>query len=146
MKILKLLTILLLIGIVPAFASPKRTEVKQLTYGGVNLNGYSIPNNNVVTSDSVYQSGNEGFLALATQIDASGAVGITYQVSYDNINWWTPYTTSGGTLTAAGTIATTMTANRWIISTAVLAPYMRFIYTATANSHITADTLWQDES
>ena len=146
MRILKLLFVFLLIGLVPAFANQKRTEVKQLTVGGVAINGTAIAANNTVTSDSIYQSGNEGFLALATQIDASGAVGISYQISYDNVNWWTPYTTSSGTLTAAGTLVTSLTANRWVVATAILAPYMRFVYVSTAASHITADTLWQDES
>lgn len=143
MKILKLLVIFLLIGLVPAFAA-KRAEVHQLTVGGVAVNGYVIGSGNTVTSDSVYQTGNLGFLSLATQV--SGNVGITYQVSYDNLNWWTPYTTSTGTLTSIGTIATSITSNRWIIAIAVLAPYTRFVYTSTGSSTITADTLWQDES
>lgn len=147
MKILKLLTIFLLIGsigLVPAFAAPKRTEVKQLTFGGVGGSGQAIGSGQTITSDSVYQSGNEGFLALVTQV--SGTVGINYQVSYDNVNWWTPNTTSSGTLTSAGVIATSISSNTWIIATAVLAPYMRFIYNSTGASTITADTLWQDES
>lgn len=143
MKILKLSVLFLLICAVPSFAA-KRAEFKQLNFGGAGASGYTIPSGATVTSDSIYQNGNLGFLSLATQI--SGTVAITYQVSYDNTNWWTPYTTSSGTLTAAGTIATSITANRWIVSTAVMAPYMRFIYASTGASTITADTLWQDES
>lgn len=143
MKILNLLVLFVLIGLSPSWAA-KRAEVKQLTISGVAVNAYAIGSGVTVTSDSVYQTGNLGFLALATQV--SGNVGITYQVSYDNINWWTPYTTSSGSLTAAGTIATSITSNTWIVATAVLAPYMRFIYASTGSSTITADTLWQDES
>lgn len=143
MKILKLAILFLLIGLSTSWAA-KRAEVKQLTIGGVNVNGYVIPSGLTVTSDSVYQTGNLGFLSLATQV--SGNVGISYQVSYDNNLWWTPNTTSGGTLTAAGTLATSITAKQWIITTFVLAPYLRFIYSSTGSSTITADTLWQDES
>lgn len=143
MRILKLLVLFMLVGLIPAFAA-KRAEVHELTIGGVRANGYAISSGATVTSDSVYQTGNLGFLAIVTQVN--GTVGITYQVSYDNNTWWTPYTTSAGTLTAAGNIATSINANTWIISTAVLAPYMRFIYSSTGASTITADTLWQDES
>ncbi len=144
MKILKLFLLFMLIGLSPSWAA-KRAEVKQLTVGGVAVNGYSIGSGVTVTSDSVYQTGNLGFLAIATQV--IGNVSINYQVSYDNINWWTPYTTSSGSVTSAGLIASSITSNTWIISTAVLAPYMRFIYASTGGlSTITADTLWQDES
>ncbi len=143
MRILKLAILFLLIGLAPVWAA-KRAEVKQLTIGGVAVNGYAIGSGATVTSDTVYQNGNLGFMALATQV--SGNVGITYQVSYDNNLWWTPNTTSAGTLTAAGTIATSITSNSWIITTAVLAPYLRFVYASTGASTITADTIWQDES
>lgn len=143
MKILKLAVLFLLIGLAPVWAA-KRAEVKQLTIGGVAVNAYAIGSGATVTSDSVYQNGNLGFLSLATQV--VGNVSINYQVSYDNLIWWTPNTASSGTLTPAGTIANSITSNSWIISTAVLAPYMRFIYQSTGSSTITADALWQDES
>lgn len=143
MRTLKLLVLFLLIGLVPAFAA-KKSEVKNLTIGGTAVNAYVISSGATVTSDSLYQPGNLGFLSLATKV--SGNVSISYQVSYDNVTWWTPYISSSGTLTSIGTIVSSITADSWIISTAVLAPYTRFIYASTGSSTITANALWQDES
>lgn len=144
MKILRLVALFLLIGLGTAFAAPNRVETHQLTIGGSQLNNYVIPANNTVTSDSVYQIGTNGFLSLATWV--VGNVSISYQISYDNINWWTPYTTNAGTLTSAGTIATSITGNRWIIATAIMAPYIRFNYSSTGTSTIDSLMLWQDQS
>lgn len=144
MRTLKFLLLFLLIGIIPALAAPNRVEIKQLTVSGIPVTGDSLSNGQQLVSDSIYQMGNNGFLSVATQV--SGNVSLSYQVSYDNINWWTPNTSSSGTLTSIGTIATSLTSNTWVISQAVMAPYMRFIYTSTGSSVITADALWQDQS
>ena len=120
----------------------KKAQTKQLTSSGVNI--LSTTTSNPITSDGVYQSGNLGFMSLVVNI--TGNVSISYQLSFDNINWFTPSTTDGTNLTSAGGIVTSLTTNAWIVLTAMLAPYVRFIFTPSGSSTITANTLWQDES
>lgn len=143
MKILKLLILFILLGINISFAAV-RTEYKNLTIAGAPVIAYNISSGATVTSDSVYESGAYNYNGLATIVN--GSVKITYQASYDNINWWTPNTTSAGTLTATGVLATSVTSNTWVSFPAVVAPYIRFNYQSTGASSITAETLWQDWS
>lgn len=131
-----------------AHATTFRTENKRLTISGAVIDATVIPANTTVTSDSVYQKGNLGFQTIATKVRGTNAsVTTTYQVSNDNSNWWTPYTTTAtsGTLTANGTISTSQTADRWVVMPGVIAPYIRFNFAqgSGGSATITADTLWQ---
>lgn len=161
MRILKFFIVFLLIGLIPAHAEQRRVEIKQLTVNGVYINGWSLPKSNgadyvgsksTITTDSIYQNGNNGYGTLATMINASGDVLESYQVSYDNINWWTPnviQSNNAGTISSIATIDSNMLTNSWIQYNWTIAPYVRFIYTnknTTGNSVITADALWQDIS
>ena len=144
MKILNLLISFMLVFAIPSFAA-KRAEVHQLTIGGAAVNGYFIQANNTVTSDSVNMNGNLGFLALATQV--SGNVSISYQVSYDNINWFSPVLTNGsGAVTVESTLDTAIASgNTWITFPYTVYPYDRFIFqnnSATTDS-VTAETVYQ---
>lgn len=126
----------------------KRVQRKRLTQtvAGVTTNIKDVVvTNSTVTTDGVFQSGNWGFMSLVNKI-AGGAIAITYQLSYDGSTWFTPSTTDGTTLTAAGTIVAAATSDCWIILNARMAHYIRFIYTVTGTSTLTADALWQDES
>lgn len=127
----------------PAFAG-KRVTSKKLLISGAPITDYAIGSGATVTTDSLYQSGNVGFTSLLTKV--SGSVTISYQVSNDNSNWYTPYTTDGSSLTAAGAIASAITTDRWVILTAKLAPYVRFIYASSGSSTISSTAIWQDEN
>jgi len=152
MKILRLALLFLLIGLVPAFAAPKRVELHKLTISGTAVDTYLIASSQTVTTDSIYISGNNGYQSLVVTTGGNnGAVTIDTQVSYDNTNWFTPYSMNSptnDTLTAQGRIADGITANRWIILPWTLSPYVRFKFAvgSVTNDTITAETLWQDES
>ncbi len=121
----------------------KKSQRKRLTVAGVDLSA-TVVNNASITTDGVYQPGNIGFMSLVSKI--TGNVAITYQISFDNITWFTPSTTDGTTLTSVGTIVTGQTSDCWIILRAILAPWIRFVFTSTGSSTITGDAIWQDES
>lgn len=123
----------------------KKVENKQLTVSGVNLKAYSTTNNGTVTTDGVYQSGNLGFLTLALQVTA-GSLAVSYQISFDNVTWFTPYSTDGTNLTAIGNIAAAVTTNVWVVLQALLGHYVRFVFVSTGVSTFSANALWQDES
>lgn len=120
----------------------KRVENRQLAVSGVPIQGTTI--SSPITSDGIYQSGNLGFMSLVMKV--SGNVAISYQLSFDNINWFTPNNTDGANLTAVGTIVSALTANAWIVLVAMLAHYVRFTFTPSGSSTISANALWQDES
>ncbi len=127
-----LVGILLMLMPTMAFADITRTMQKVLTISGAPINGLQIASNQTVTSDGIYQAGSQtfGYSALATQISqASGGISvkISYQTSYDNINWFTPNTTSAGTLTSQGVLATAITGNTWIVYQYTVYPYIRFV-------------------
>jgi hypothetical protein len=129
-----------------AHATAFRVNSQLLKVSGVPMNNYTIATSSTVTRDSVYQMGNVGFQSLATMVrGANASITITYQVSYDNANWFTPYNTASGVLTSAATISTSQSADRWIVAPAMLAPYIRFNFAqgAGGTGTITADTLWQ---
>lgn len=142
MKKIFLITLLLIAMSGQAFAMKKVTSQK-LKISGVPITD-TVINGVTVTSDSVYQTGNVGFSALLTKV--SGSINISYQVSNDNSNWYTPYTTDGSTLTSAGAIATAVTADRWIILTARMAPYIRFIFVSAGSSTISSTAIWQNDN
>lgn len=141
----KLLFILLmsLLMINSAHAGMKATS-KTLTIGGSLVSAYAIGSGITVTSDAVYQSGNVGFSDLA--LNVSGNINVSTQVSKDGVTWWTPNVTDGTTLTSAGGVATAVTSDKWIVLTAKLAPYVRFVFASTGSSTITAAYLWQDQN
>lgn len=142
---MKKFIIIVLLLIIPsiAFAGKKATS-KNLTTSGVLISSYAISNGSTVTSDSIYQPGNVGFSSLVMNV--SGNIAISYQVSKDNSNWFDPYTTDGASLTNVGAIVSSITADRWIILTAKLAPYIRYKFISTGSSTISANVIWQDEN
>lgn len=140
-KIILILAVLLISTNV--WAGKKATQ-KTLTISSVPVSAYVIANGVTATSDSVYQAGNVGFAALLMKV--SGTIDVSYEVSRDSSEWYPPYTTDGSSLTAANTVVTGLTANRWIILTAKLAPYIRFKFTSTGSSTISSYYVWQDEN
>lgn len=139
----KIILILIFLAICnPAFAMKKATSQK-LKISNAPITDYVV-SGTTVTSDSLYQTGNVGFTSLLVKV--SGTISIAYQVSNDGSVWYTPYTTDGTTLTSAGAIATGVTADRWIILTAKLAPYIRFSFTSAGSSTISATAIWQNDN
>ncbi len=149
MKKLLLIGIFILLGFSQAYANITKTLTHNLTISNVPINGTTVGANSTITSDSIYQAGasSQGYSALATTIAGSSPnMKITYQVSYDNVNWFNQNTTAQGTLTAQNVLATSITSSTWISYTYITYPYIRFNFqntTATADT-ITADTMWQD--
>lgn len=108
------------------------------------ISSYPIASGATVTSDSIRQSNNEGFANIDMSI--SGSVTISVQVSPDGVNFEDPYTTDGSTLTSAAQIASAVTADRWIIYTAKMAPYIRYKFVAGSASTITARHIHQEDN
>lgn len=127
----------------PAYAG-KRATSKTLTISNVPISATVVGAGVTVTSDSLLQTGNVGFSSLI--LDVSGNIAVSYQVSRNGSTWYTPYTTDGSSLTAAGTIASSVTANRWIVLPTKLAPYVRFVFASTGSSTISSTYVWQDEN
>lgn len=149
MRKLFLVGLFLLLGFNQAFATITRTMQHNLTIAGTPINGTTVGANSTITSDSVYQAGAQtfGYSALATTIAGTNPnMKITYQTSYDNVNWFTPNTTSSGTLTAQNVLVTAATTNTWVVYQYTVYPYIRYNFqntTSTADT-ITAETMWQD--
>lgn len=135
-----IIAIFLVLFSLQAEAGLKVTQ-KQLTISGSPISSYAIGSGLTVTSDSVYQTGNVGYGSMLLLV--SGSVDASFQVSRDGSNWYTPYTTDGITLSAAGAIATAVSADRWIILPIKMAPYVRFIFSANSSSTISANYQWQ---
>ncbi len=142
MKKLILVTLIFIAMSSQAFAMKKATSQK-LKSSGVTI-ADTVVSGTTLTSDSLYQTGNVGFTSLLVKV--TGTISIAYQVSNDNTNWYTPYTTDGTTLTTAGPIASSVSADRWIILTAKLAPYIRFTFTSAGSSTISATAIWQNDN
>lgn len=161
MKKLLLIVFFMLLGFSQAFADITHTLPHNLTTGGNVVNGQTIAgtaiNNTIIatgstlTSDSVYETGTSsfGYSVLATIVNGTG-VKESYQVSYDNNNWFTPNTTNSvGVITPIGTLDTLATGNNWIIYQYPVSTWIRFVFTA-ANSNgatqdsVTAETVYQD--
>lgn len=74
-----------------------------------------------------------GYAGLALSfITGTALINLAFQVSLDQQNWFTISTTDGTTLTAAGAIASSVTASSWIVFTPRPSPFTRFSITATS--------------
>ena len=141
-----IIAIYLLISQGLANATAFRANSQLLTISKAPINNVVIATSSTVTSDSINQTGNVGFQSLATMVrGANASVTISYQVSYDNSTWWTPYNTNLGSLSSAATISTLQSTDRWVVAPAMLAPYIRFVFAqgAGGTATITADSIWQ---
>ena len=150
MRMILLVGLFLLLGFNQAFSAITRIEQHQLSISGVPMVNTVVATSTTVTTDSVYQAGSQtnGYAALATIINGAN-VKLTYQTSYDNINWFSPVTTNGsGTVTAQSTLDSVTNGNTWVIYSYTVYPYIRwnFAVGSTGTSAITAETLWQDWS
>lgn len=148
-KILLVLSFLIL-SILPSHASAIRTESKALTSGGVAINGWSLGNSATLTSDSVYQSGAEAQNYKGLAVEVSGdTLTVKYQLSYDNINWFDPYTASATGIAAdVTTLDSSLSTYKLLVYQTGIAPYVRYIFknNSSAIAAVTAEALWQDWS
>lgn len=71
-----------------------------------------------------------GFTSLLVKT-STGTLAITYQVSTDNTNWYTPYDTDGNALNV---IATAMGSNTWVEFDPTIAQYVRFVFVLTVEN------------
>ena len=148
-----LLGLLMVLITLPAFADVMKTLPKQLTISGTPISATTIAAGSTITSDSVYQpsSLSFGYSALAINATAIGGVTpnikLTYQVSYDNANWFSPALTNGsGAVTVESTLDSAVgTGNTWVVFPYTVYAYDRFIFknnSATTDS-VTAETVYQ---
>lgn len=137
----KLIVFLIAISFCLSAEAGVRATQKVLTISGTAISGTAVGSGVTVTSDSLYQTGNVGYSSMLLLV--SGQVDISYQVSRDGSNWYTPYTTDGSSLTAVGGIASNVTADRWIVLPTRLAPYVRYIFAADSSSTISSNVIWQ---
>lgn len=139
-----LMAILIALITVPAFADGKNVTSHVLTTGGTSISSYAVTSLNDVTTDGILNKGNVGFAALIIETDVS--MSISQQVSNDNTTFYSPNTTDGTDLTTADTVVSNMTAaDRWIILTARMGKYVRFVITPIGNGTITLTYTWQEE-
>lgn len=164
MKNLFLIGLFMLLGLSQANAGMTKTLSHNLTTGGsviygvvqpgTPINATSIPSGTTITTDSVNQAGSFSYGYSAISLIANSATGVTpnikltYQSSYDNINWFSPVTSNGlGVVTVVSTIDTSVgSGNTWIVYNYTVYPYVRFNLqnnSATTDS-VTAETMWQD--
>lgn len=96
------------------------------------------------TSTGINITNCKGFTSLLVVIDTTtyGSFAITYQVSMDNTNWYTPYDTDGNALNV---ISAALTASRWISFDPELALFIRFIFIlSTTNTEMSAYLIYQE--
>lgn len=109
---------------------------------GTLMKSYAIGSGATVNSAAIQQNDNSGYGALVVTI--TGNVAISLQVSNDNATWYTPYTTSGTTLTSVGPIVSALTSTRWIVITPQLAQYIRFVFVDSGSgSTVTVHYIYQ---
>jgi hypothetical protein len=147
---MKKLLALLVLGLALIFSTRADASVKS-TYqvmndsDGTAMSAYTF--STAKTTEAIQVSNNTGFASLIIDVTSGTIDSITYEVSMDGTNWYTPYTTDGTTATTAGSITTAdFTADRWIVLTARLANYVRFTITPSGSTVITASFVFQSAS
>jgi hypothetical protein len=69
-------------------------------------------------------------------LTSAGSLAITFEVSNNGINWYTPYDTDGQDLSV---VYGALTGDKWIVFTPEIAEYIRFKFVLTSsNSTVTA--------
>lgn len=145
MKKVMLIMLFLFFAFLPQAEARKGVVSQTLSDSvGVEIRGYTF--SSPVTTDMVSVGPNTGYATLVVDVTSGTIDSITYEVSFDGTNWYTPYTTDGTSLTSAGSVVTdNFTADRWIILTARLANYIRFTITPSGSTVIRADLIYQGE-
>ena len=79
----------------------------------------------------------------AVLVSTTDSITLTLEVSLDNVNFYTPYSSDKNDL---GYIVSGLTANRYIVINTCLAKFMRFKMVVNANSTTTLKFIQQEES
>lgn len=121
-----------------------------LNAAGASISALAMANGVAVNSEPIKVERNVGFFVLLVKEDKLGGAGdvdIYAEYSMDGVNWHRPNTTSGGVLTQEANIVTTLqNTTKWIVFTARLANYVRFVFDPDADSQVTADFIYQEDS
>lgn len=119
------------------------------TAAGVAITALDMANGVAVNSKSYKVNRNVGFFTLLVTESKAGGTGdvdIYCEYSLDGTNWYRANTTSAGVLTQEANIVTTLqAASKWIVFTARLAKYVRFVFDPDADSQVTADFIYQED-
>ena len=116
---------------------PRNILTKEfLKVGGTNVDGTAMTTSTgTYTSDALRPHFSSGNAALVIKTTA-GSLAITYQVSDNGSDWYTPYDASGSTVDS---LATNLTASTWIAFEPVPCEWMRIVMVLTgANSTVSA--------
>lgn len=131
-KVMLLATIFILVLCGRVFAS-----IVDLNYfapvdsSGVAITSYSLAS--ATTTQAIKTRDNTGYSSLAVDI-TGGSMKISYELSLDGVNWYSPATTDGTTLTSVETVVSNMSTSRWIVLTARLTNYIRLTFTPTVGT------------
>lgn len=139
-KVLGFLLVLLIGASTPVHARKFVVRVPLKDTDGTAISSYSLGGSGYVTTAAIESDQFEGFSSII--VNSSASTNIYYQLSMDGATWYDPYTTDGSTLTSAGSVVATLNSNRWIVFTARLAKYCRFIFKANSASTISADMIY----
>ncbi len=141
-----ILGLLFLIMAQPVFANDyyaDRARDVPIRLSGTIMSGATV--NSIATSDTIVFEKAVGFATLyVNQTAGAGDVDIFAEYSFDDSNWFRPYTTDmAGTITIEGDIVTALTQQeRWIVFTPRMAKYIRFTFDPDANSTVTASLIY----
>ena len=104
---------------------------------GTDWNGKSMTTaTGTYYSDTIEQGFTSGFGSLLV-LTSAGSLAITFEVSDDGSNWYTPYDTDTNDL---GSINAAVTGDAWIVFSTQVAKYIRFKFVLTgANSTVSAN-------
>lgn len=108
---------------------------------GTAISSYAVVGS--ATTAAIPVRDNVGYSSLVVDV-TGGGVNITYQLSLDGTNWYTPYTTDGTTLTSTPSVVSNLTSTSWIVLPSRMAKFIRFnIYQASGSPTITLKYLYQ---
>ena len=107
---------------------------------GVDWNPKSLTSGNAVYSDSLKVVYSHGYAGLVIVLSGgSDDIDINMEVSYNEVDWFIPYNSSGdslGKVITDGTCLYSTRPNWWIVFTPQLASYLRFQFDPDADSTV----------
>lgn len=122
-------------------------DYKYLTINGADVNTLSI-----ASSGTAYNTGpipvqrNNGYSALVcTSFAGTALINVSFQLSLDGQRWYNATTSDGTALTSVAAIASSVTANQWIVFNPRPANWMRFNVTATSTGTWSLQYLQQED-
>lgn len=110
------------------------------------ISGAPVSGSALVTGSSPYYTdaidvrSSTGYASLLVLTNAS--IDVAFEISEDGTNFYDPKDTSGNSL---GAMASTLSANRWIVFSPRLANYMRFKLTINSNATVSLKFLQSSE-